>query len=86
MEKWVPLVRDMTWKDAVGNFPPDWTSQWDIGEDKLIPENHLLPYEKHIMGGGKIVLLGFNADRSTYGRKSAAKAIAENLVLKTDSF
>ena len=51
MEKWVPIVREITWKDATGHFSPDWTSQWEIGEDKLIPENYLSPYENHIMGG-----------------------------------
>ena len=46
MEKWVPLVREIFWKGAAGDFPPDWTSQWGIGEDKLIPDNHILLYKK----------------------------------------
>ena len=68
IEKWVPLATYMTWKDTVGHFSPDWTSQWDIGEEKLIPDNHLSPYEKHIMGGRHIVLSKFKADMSTSGR------------------
>ena len=51
MEKWVPLVREMTWKDSAGYFSPDWTSQWDIGEDKMIPENNISPYKNQIMDG-----------------------------------
>ena len=86
MEKWVLLVRYMTWKDAAGHFPPESTSQWDIGEEKLIPNNHLLPYEKYILGSRQILLSKFNAYTSTSGRKSAAKAVADTFFLKTNSF
>ena len=86
MEKWVPLVREMTWNNAAGHFSPEWTSQWDIGEDELVPDNNLSPYEKHKMGGRKIFLLKFNADTSTSGRKSDTKAVRDTVVLKTNSF
>ena len=62
---------------------PDWKIQWDIGEDELIPDNLLLPYEYHIIGGQKIVLSKLNTDTPTSGRKSAAKAFANTVVLKT---
>ena len=63
-------------------FSPDWTSQWDIGEDELIPDNHLLSYKNHIMGGQYIVLSKLNMDTSTSGQKSAAKDVANTVVLK----
>ena len=60
-------------------FSTDWKSQWDISEDKIIPDNHLSPYKNHIMGGRKIVLSKFNADTYTSGQKLAAKAAADIL-------
>ena len=64
-------------------FPPGWTSQWDIGEDEIIPENNLSPYEDYIMGGQYIALSKLNTDTSTSGRKSDEKAAVDTVVLKT---
>ena len=80
MELWVPLVRDMNWKQAARHFNSRWTAQWNIGEDEKITEE-LGPYEAHITGT-QTILSKFTPGTTTAGMKSAAKADKNTIVVK----
>ena len=83
MESWVPIVKDMTWKQAATHFSSRWAAQWNIPEDEKVVDR-MGPYLLQI-AGNKTVLSKFTPGTTTAGRKSAAKRNANTFVMKQKS-
>jgi hypothetical protein len=82
IEKWLPIVENMTWKDAAGSFKSDWAEQWMVRDDEKISEDLLAPYKDRVKGSKTTFLSKYTPGTTTSGRKSTAKNDKSTIILK----
>ena len=81
MEKWVPLVKDMTWGDVKAHFEKEWAKQWELNDDETVVDL-LGPYEARIKATDTSVMSKYTPGTTTSSRKPAAKNDPSVIVLK----
>ena len=80
-EKWLPLVKEMTWEDVSKCFAPCWAKQWNLDASATV-KDRLGLYEQHIKGSKATFLSKHTPGTTTAGRKSAARRDSNTFVLK----
>lgn len=84
IEKWLPLVREMTWKDVAKMFRSDWTEQFKLDDSARVTDQ-LGVYIQHVRGSVKTFLLKETPNTTNAGRRSMAKKNKDAHLIKITS-
>ncbi|KAL7539007.1 hypothetical protein ACHAWF_006267 [Thalassiosira exigua] len=84
IEKWLPIVDNITWADVATGLSSTWVEQWKI-DPTATAKDQLGRYKEHIKGSKKTWLSRYTPETTTAKRKSVARNDSNTSVLKKNT-